>query len=76
MDFDVIITGASFGGLAVASRLRAGQRVLLLNRQPVGAGQTSACAAPLVALDRMAARDAIVQVHDAFVGRLIDANAV
>lgn len=67
MAFDVIIAGASFGGLAVASRLRAGQRVLLLDRQPIGEGQTSACAAPLVTLDRMGARDAVLQVHDGLV---------
>ncbi len=64
MAFDVIIAGASFGGLAVASQLRPGQRVLLLDWQPIGEGQTSACAAPLVTLDRMRARAAVVQVHD------------
>jgi len=67
MDFDVIIAGASFAGLAVASRLRSGQRVLVLDRHPVGDGQTSACAAPLVTLDRMGARDAMLQIHDALV---------
>ncbi len=67
MDFDVIIAGASFAGLAVASRVRPGRRVLLLDRHPVGEGQTSACAAPLVTLDRMGARSAILQVHDAIV---------
>lgn len=64
--YDVIIAGASFAGLAVASRLR-GARVLLLDRKPVGEGQTSACAAPLVTLARMRAEEAILQVHDALV---------
>lgn len=65
MDYDVIIVGGSFAGLAVASRLRG--RVLLLDRKPIGEGQTSACAAPLITLERMGACDAILQVHDAIV---------
>ena len=67
MDYEVIIVGGSFGGLAVASRLRGGRRVLLIDRQPIGEGQTSACAAPVVTLERMGARAAILQVHDALV---------
>lgn len=67
MEYDVIIVGGSFAGLAVASRLRGGQRVLLLDRKPIGAGQTSACAAPAMTLDRMGANEAILQVHDALV---------
>ena len=46
-DFDVLICGASFAGLAVARELRAtGARVLLLDRYEIGERQTSACAAP------------------------------
>src|ERR671922_2445091 len=46
-DFDVIICGASFAGLAVARELRAtGARVLVLDRYEIGERQTSACAAP------------------------------
>src|ERR671922_1158432 len=46
-DFDVIICGASFAGLAVARELRAtGSRVLVLDRYEIGERQTSACAAP------------------------------
>jgi menaquinone-9 beta-reductase len=46
-DFDVLICGASFAGLAVARELRgSGARVLLLDRYEIGERQTSACAAP------------------------------
>src|SRR6266498_5144291 len=44
-DYDAIIVGASFAGLAVARQLRG--RVLLLDRNEVGAVQTSACGTPL-----------------------------
>lgn len=66
MHYDVIIAGASFAGLAVARYLRRG-RVLLLDRKPPGEGQTSACAAPVVTLERMGAREAIAQMHDTLV---------
>jgi flavin-dependent dehydrogenase len=46
-DFDVLICGASFAGLAVARELRStGARVLVLDRYEIGERQTSACAAP------------------------------
>ena len=46
-DFDVLICGASFAGLAIARELRAtGARVLVLDRYEIGERQTSACAAP------------------------------
>ena len=46
-DFDVLICGASFAGLALARELRAtGARILVLDRYEIGERQTSACAAP------------------------------
>jgi menaquinone-9 beta-reductase len=46
-EFDVLICGASFAGLAVAREVRAtGARVLVLDRYEIGERQTSACAAP------------------------------
>jgi flavin-dependent dehydrogenase len=46
-DFDVLICGASFAGLAVARELRgSGARVLMIDRYEIGERQTSACAAP------------------------------
>jgi flavin-dependent dehydrogenase len=46
-DYDVLICGASFAGLAVARELRAtGARVMVVDRYEIGERQTSACAAP------------------------------
>src|SRR5438477_6171099 len=46
-EFDVLICGASFAGLAVARQLAgSGARVLMVDRYEVGERQTSACAAP------------------------------
>lgn len=60
--YDVVIAGASFAGLAVARQLRG--RVLLLDRQPIGEGVTSACAAPVRTVAVMGAAASILQVHD------------
>jgi len=46
-DWDVVVCGASFAGLAVARELRgSGARVLVVDRYEIGERQTSACAAP------------------------------
>jgi menaquinone-9 beta-reductase len=46
-DYDVLICGASFAGLAVASELAgSGARVLVLDRYEIGERQTSACGIP------------------------------
>jgi flavin-dependent dehydrogenase len=50
-DYDVVVCGASFAGLAVARELAGtrgehGARVLVLDRYEIGERQTSACAAP------------------------------
>src|SRR4051794_25207352 len=46
-DYDVLVCGASFAGLAVARELAgSGARVMILDRYDVGERQTSACAAP------------------------------
>lgn len=63
--YDVVIAGASFAGLAAAQRLRG--RVLLLDKDPLGAGQTSACGAPLSTVRAMGAEASVQQVHDALV---------
>ncbi|KRT75837.1 MAG: FAD dependent oxidoreductase [Armatimonadetes bacterium CSP1-3] len=62
MEHDVLIAGASFAGLAAARVL--GPAALLLDRAPLGAGQTSACAAPTHLVERMGAGPAIMQRHD------------
>lgn len=46
-DYDVVICGASFAGLAVARELQgSGANVLVVDRYEIGERQTSACAAP------------------------------
>jgi flavin-dependent dehydrogenase len=60
-----MVAGASFAGLAAARRLRG--RVLLLDRQPIGEGVTSACAAPLSIAQMMGAGRAIQQDHQTLV---------
>jgi flavin-dependent dehydrogenase len=46
-DCDVLICGASFGGLAVARELAgSGARVLMIDRYEIGERQTSACGIP------------------------------
>lgn len=62
--FDVVVVGASFGGLAVALQVAGAARVLLIDRDPPGEGQTSACATPLPVLERLDLLDTVEQVHD------------
>ncbi|NOZ26659.1 MAG: NAD(P)/FAD-dependent oxidoreductase [Chloroflexi bacterium] len=66
MRYDVVIAGASFAGLAVAAQLR-GKRVLLLDRKPIGVGQTSACGTLVCTLQALGLGGAILQVHDRLV---------
>ncbi|HEY7633154.1 MAG TPA: NAD(P)/FAD-dependent oxidoreductase [Thermoleophilaceae bacterium] len=61
-DFDVLICGASFAGLAVARELTgAGARVLMIDRYEIGERQTSACAAPTDWLTALGLEDSIRQ---------------
>jgi flavin-dependent dehydrogenase len=67
-DFDVLVCGASFAGLAVARELRAtGARVLVLDRYEIGERQTSACATPSAWLDNMGVGGSIRQRFDTLV---------
>ncbi len=53
-DFDVIVCGASFAGLAAARQLTgSGARVLMLDRYDIGERQTSACGIPTAWLQAM-----------------------
>ncbi len=62
MSADVLICGASFGGLAVARELAgSGASVLLVDRYHVGERATSACAAPTPWLHAMGVGEAICQ---------------
>jgi flavin-dependent dehydrogenase len=60
---EVLIVGASFAGLAAARELR-GRDVLLVDRSPIGAHQTSACALPSALADWLGVRDAILFEDD------------
>jgi flavin-dependent dehydrogenase/YHS domain-containing protein len=60
-EYDVIVVGASFAGLAVARQLRG--EVLLLDRHDVGAHQTSACGTPLWVPEALGVAGSVLQVH-------------
>ena len=67
-DFDVVVCGASFAGLAVARELRAGgARVLVLDRYEIGERQTSACAAPTAWLRNLGLEPSIRQTFGSLV---------
>jgi flavin-dependent dehydrogenase len=61
-DYDVLICGASFAGLAVARELAGSDaRVLVVDRYEIGERQTSACAAPTEWLVNLGLSDAMRQ---------------
>jgi menaquinone-9 beta-reductase len=61
-DYDVLICGASFAGLAVARELTgSGARTLIVDRYEVGERQTSACGIPTSWLSAMALEESINQ---------------
>jgi flavin-dependent dehydrogenase len=66
-DYDVIVCGASFAGLAVARELRGTGRVLLVDRYEIGERQTSACAAPTAWLEALGLERSIRQTFDKLV---------
>ncbi|MGI9557793.1 MAG: NAD(P)/FAD-dependent oxidoreductase [Solirubrobacterales bacterium] len=67
-DYDVIVCGASFAGLALARRLAgSGARTLVLDRYEIGERQTSACAAPTAWLEAIGVADSIRQTFEELV---------
>ena len=62
MTYDVAIAGGSFAGLALALQLRG--RIVLVDHNDIGAGQTSACGTTVAALQAVGALDTIQQLHD------------
>ena len=67
-EFEVLICGASFAGLAVARELRAtGARVLVLDRYEIGERQTSACAAPTEWLRNLGLESSVLQTFGSLV---------
>ena len=64
-EWDVLVCGASFAGLAVARELTgSGARVLVLDRYEIGERQTSACAAPTGWLVNLGLERSILQTFD------------
>ncbi len=73
-EYDVVICGASFAGLAVARELRAATRpdgsrarVLMVDRYEVGERQTSACGIPTAWLEALDLMEAHRQTFDELV---------
>ncbi len=61
-EYDVLICGASFAGLAVARELAGtGARTLVVDRYEIGERQTSACAAPTEWLEVLGLADSVRQ---------------
>ena len=58
----MVVAGASFAGLAAAQRVHG--RVALIDKDPIGAGVTSACGAPVSIVKAMGAESSIQQIHD------------
>ena len=63
-EFDVIIIGASFAGLSVASKLKG--NVLLIDKFNIGDFQVSACGAPNDIVKEIGCEDSILQVSNIF----------
>jgi len=63
-EFDVIIIGASFAGLSVASKLKG--NILLIDRCNIGDCQISACGAPVDVVKEIGCADSILYVSNIF----------
>ena len=67
-EYDVLVCGASFAGLAVARELAgSGARTLVVDRYEIGERQTSACAAPTEWLEAMGVAASMRQTFDTLV---------
>jgi flavin-dependent dehydrogenase len=66
MEYEAIIAGGSFAGLAAATQLQ-GRRVLLVEPHSIGTVQTSACGTLLAALEATGTMESLMQIHDRFV---------
>lgn len=72
--YDAIIVGGSFTGLAVASRLRG--RILLIDKDDIGEGQTSACGTLLAIPQRLGLMESVLQAQGALVFHLRDQTEI
>src|SRR3954447_11480362 len=67
-EFDVLICGASFAGLAVARELAGSRaRVLMIDRYDIGERQTSACAMPTDWMHALRLEDSLRQTFSELV---------
>ena len=67
-DYDVLICGASFAGLAVARELAGSRaRVLMIDRYDIGERQTSACAMPTGWIHALGLEDSLRQTFSELV---------
>jgi flavin-dependent dehydrogenase len=67
-DFDVLVCGASFAGLAVARQLAGSNaRVMVIDRYEIGERQTSACAAPTEWIEALGLAGSMRQTFDELV---------
>src|SRR5262249_50407150 len=67
-EYAAIVVGTSFAGLAVARELRG--PILLVDRNDVGAVQTSACGTPLWVPEMLGVGSSVLQVHDRLTVRM------
>jgi len=63
-EFDVIIIGASFAGLSVASKLKG--NILLIDKCNIGDCQISACGTPVDVVKEIGCEDSILKVSNIF----------
>jgi flavin-dependent dehydrogenase len=63
-NYDVIIAGASFAGLSVASQVRG--KALLMDKYDIGTFQISACGAPYDVIKDIGCEDSVLQISDTF----------
>ncbi len=64
-EYDAIVAGASFAGLAVADNIDG--NILLIDRNEIGSKQTSACATFTSVLEKLGCRSSILQEFDTLV---------
>jgi menaquinone-9 beta-reductase len=62
--YDVAIAGGSFAGLACAAALGGNRRVVVLDRRPIGDGETSACALPVSTVRYLGLDETIEETQD------------
>lgn len=63
--YDVIIAGASFAGLAVASKIK-NKKILLIDRKDIGTNVTSACGTSVEMIKGVNCEKSILQTFDKF----------